>query len=107
MKGGAEVKLKDKVAIVTGAAGGIGRAHVHALAGEGANVVVDDVNLEGAETVAGEARKLGVKALALKADVSQESEVKGMVERAISEFGKVDIMVNNAAALALSFKLFH
>jgi NAD(P)-dependent dehydrogenase (short-subunit alcohol dehydrogenase family) len=101
------MRLKDKVAIITGAAGGIGRAHVHALAREGASVVVDDINLEGAETVADEARKLGAKALAIKADVSQQGEVKQMVERTVAEFGRVDIMVNNAAYLALSYKLFH
>jgi NAD(P)-dependent dehydrogenase (short-subunit alcohol dehydrogenase family) len=101
------MRLKDKVAIVTGAAGGIGRAHVHALAREGASMVVDDINLEGAETIADEARKLGAKAFAIKADVSKEDEVKRMVERTIAEFGRVDVMVNNAAYLGLSYKLFH
>ena len=101
------MRLKDKVAIVTGAGAGIGRATAHALAREGASVVVDDIDLDGAERTADEVRKLGAKALAIKADVSKVGEVKQMVERAVAEFGRVDILVNNAAYLDFSFKLFH
>jgi NAD(P)-dependent dehydrogenase (short-subunit alcohol dehydrogenase family) len=101
------MRLKDKVAIVTGAASGIGRATAHALGREGASVVVDDINLGAAETVADEVRKLGGKALAIKADVSKEGEVKQMVERTVAGFGRVDILVNNAAAGEPVLNLFH
>jgi NAD(P)-dependent dehydrogenase (short-subunit alcohol dehydrogenase family) len=101
------MRLKDKVAIVTGAASGIGRAIALALGREGASVVVDDIDLGPAETVADEVRKLGAKALAIKADVSKEGEVKQMVERTVAEFGRVDILVNNAAAGESGLNLFH
>jgi 3-oxoacyl-[acyl-carrier protein] reductase len=101
------MRLKGKVAIVTGAGAGIGRATALALGREGASVVVDDINLEGAEKVADEVRRLGTKALAIKADVSKVGEVKQMTEKTVAEFGRVDILVNNAAYLDFSFRLFH
>jgi 3-oxoacyl-[acyl-carrier protein] reductase len=91
-------KLDGKVALVTGSGRNIGRATVLKLAGEGANVVVNSrSNKEEAEAVASEARKLGVKAMAVLADVSNKEQVDSMVSMAMSEFGKVDILINNAA----------
>jgi 3-oxoacyl-[acyl-carrier protein] reductase len=91
-------KLDGKVALVTGSGRNIGRATVLKLAGEGANVVVNARNnQEEAESVAAEARELGVKAMAVLADVSNKEQVDSMVSMAMSEFGKVDILINNAA----------
>jgi NAD(P)-dependent dehydrogenase (short-subunit alcohol dehydrogenase family) len=91
-------KLEGKVALVTGSGRNIGRATVLKLAGEGADVVVNArSNQAEAEAVAAEARQLGVKAMAVLADVSNKEQVDSMVNMAMSEFGKVDILINNAA----------
>jgi NAD(P)-dependent dehydrogenase (short-subunit alcohol dehydrogenase family) len=94
------MKLAEKVAIVTGAASGIGRAIALALAREGANVVIGDIDLDGASKVADEIRALGHESIAVKADVSRSEEVNQMVEAAFEEFGRVDILVNNAGGSA-------
>ncbi|MCJ7514446.1 MAG: SDR family NAD(P)-dependent oxidoreductase, partial [Dehalococcoidia bacterium] len=88
--------LKGKVAIVTGSGEGIGRMTVLTLAGEGADVVVNDIDLSRAEKTAEEVRALGVKALAIKTAVDNPEEVNAMVKKAIEELGKVDILINNA-----------
>lgn len=98
------MKLQNRVAIVTGAASGIGRAIALTLGREGACVVIGDIDLAGAEKVASEVRDLGGRSLAVKADVSKQTEVKGMVEKAIAEFRKIDILVNNAAYLGFSLE---
>lgn len=91
-------KLDGKVALVTGSGRNIGRATVLKLAAEGADVVVNArSNREEAESVAEEARQLGVKAMSVLADVSNKEQVDSMVNMALSEFGKVDILINNAA----------
>ena len=91
-------KLEGKVALVTGSGRNIGRATVLKLAGEGAHVVVNArSNQQEAETVAREARDLGVKAVAVLADVGKKAEVEALAARALSEFGRVDILINNAA----------
>ena len=91
-------KLDGKVALVTGSGRNIGRATVLKLAGEGANVVVNArSNRKEAEEVAAEARKLGVKALPVLADVANKEQVDSMVNMAMSEFGRIDILINNAA----------
>ena len=91
-------KLDGKVALVTGSGRNIGRATVLKLAAEGANVVVNSRSNRGeAEAVAGEARALGVKALAVVADVAKKAEVDAMMSKAVSELGRVDILINNAA----------
>ena len=91
-------KLEGKVALVTGSGRNIGRATVLRLAGEGAHVVVNArSNQQEAETVAREARDLGVKAVAILADVGKKAEVEVLAARALSEFGRVDILINNAA----------
>lgn len=86
-------RLKDKVAIVTGAASGFGEGIARRFAEEGARVVVADLNTRSAERVAGE---IGAAAVAVTTDVSQKSEFDEMLGVALDRFGRVDIMVNNA-----------
>jgi len=87
------LRLKDKVAIITGAASGFGEGMARRFAEEGARVVVADINAKGAERVASE---IGGGAIAVTTDVSLRSEIDEMVYAAVSAFGRVDIMVNNA-----------
>lgn len=91
-------RLKGRVAIVTGAARGIGAAFAKGLAGEGAGVVVADV-LDGDDTVAA-IEAVGGRALAIEADVSEPASVADMVARTIEALGHIDILVNNAALFA-------
>ena len=86
-------RLKDKVAVVTGAASGFGEGIAKRFAEEGAKVVVADLNSKGAERVASE---IGEAAIGIKADVSRKDEVDAMIDAAMSSFGRVDIMINNA-----------
>jgi 3-oxoacyl-[acyl-carrier protein] reductase len=91
-------KLEGKVALVTGSGRNIGRATVLKLAGEGADVVVNArSNQEEADAVVREARALGVKALAVIADMAKKDQVEAMAAKALSEFGRIDILINNAA----------
>jgi 3-oxoacyl-[acyl-carrier protein] reductase len=91
-------KLQDRVALVTGSGRNIGRATVLKLAAEGAHVIVNARSNEAeAEAVAREAQALGVKAIAVVADVGKKDQVEAMAARALSEFGRVDILINNAA----------
>jgi len=90
--------VSRKVALVTGAARGIGRAIAVDLARQGADVVLNyRTRHDSAEEVAGKIRETGSKAMLVKADVAVEDEVKAMIERAVWEFGSIDILVNNAA----------
>lgn len=90
------MKLAGKVALVTGAAQGIGRAIALLLARNGADIVVSDINLEKAEETVKEIRAIGPKAMAVKVDVSNLSDVERMVEDIIEKLAKIDILVNNA-----------
>lgn len=90
------MKLKDKVALITGSTRGIGKAFAIGFAKEGANIIVHGRNLEKAKTVAEEIKGLGVKSLAIGADVSLSQDVTRMVDEAIGQFGKIDILINNA-----------
>ncbi len=91
-------RFKGKVALVTGSGRNIGRATVLKLASEGANVVVNArSNQEEADSVAREAREMGVEALAILADVSDRNQVNSMVDQAMDQFGKIDILISNAA----------
>jgi 3-oxoacyl-[acyl-carrier protein] reductase len=91
-------KLEGKVALITGSGRNIGRATALKLAGEGAHVVVNArSNQAEAEAVAREARELGVKALSVIADMAKKDQVEAMAAKALSEFGRVDILINNAA----------
>ena len=87
------MRLKDKVAIVTGGAGGFGEGIARLYAAQGAKVVIADLNLPAAEKLA---RELGASATAIRADVSREADVNATVERATEAFGGLDIVVNNA-----------
>jgi len=91
--------LKDRVAIVTGGAKGMGRGIALKFAKEGCDVVVNALHIEGAEKVSEEIRALGRKSLAIKADISNNTEVQTMVDETIKEFGKIDILVNNAGGV--------
>ena len=91
-------KLDGKVAIVTGSGRNIGRATVLKLASEGANVVINArSNQAEVDAVAREAQALGVKALPVIADMGKKDDVEMLAARALSEFGRVDILINNAA----------
>jgi 3-oxoacyl-[acyl-carrier protein] reductase len=91
-------KLDGKVTLITGSGRNIGRATALKFAGEGAHIVVNARSNEAeAEAVAREVREKGVKALAVIADVAKRDQVEAMVARAFAEFGRVDILVNNAA----------
>ena len=91
-------KLDGKVALITGSGRNIGRATALKLAGEGAHVIVNArANQAEADAVAHEVRERGVKALAVLADVADKEHVDTMVRRAMSAFGRIDILINNAA----------
>ncbi len=92
----ARVKLQGKVAIVTGAGSGIGRAIARRYAEEGARVVVADMNAEAARTVVDEIVGEQGEALAVAVDVRDQAQVQAMVEQAVAAFGGLDILVNNA-----------
>jgi NAD(P)-dependent dehydrogenase (short-subunit alcohol dehydrogenase family) len=94
--------LKNRVAIVTGGAKGIGRAIALRFAAEGCDVAVNARHIEGTRKVAAEIKALGRQSLAIKADVSRADEVDAMVARTIKEFGKIDILVNNAGGTGLA-----
>jgi len=93
---GIAMRLKGKVAAVTGAGRGIGRAIALTLAREGAAVVVSDVDLETARQTAEEIRAGGGQAIAVKVDVTSRQDAAALTDKAIQSFGKLDILVNNA-----------
>jgi pyridoxal 4-dehydrogenase len=88
------MKLKDRVAIVTGGAQGIGKAIAEKLSEEGASVVIADINEEGAQAAA---EGLTGEGLAVRADVSDPADVQAVVDATLERFGKVDVLINNAA----------
>ena len=90
------MKLKGQTALVTGGGRGIGRAIVLALAREGAQVAVLDIDRDAAETVQREAEKLGVKALALGVDLTRRAEVERGIAELLAQWGQLDVVVNNA-----------
>ncbi len=91
--------LEGKVAIITGAGGGLGRCHALELARHGAKIVVNDLGEAAAGAVAQEIRKAGGEAMAAVCSVTDEQAVAQMVDRAVAEWGRVDILVNNAGIL--------
>ncbi len=91
------MRLKEKVAIVTGAASGIGQAIATAFASEGAAVVVDYVgDASKAEETMGKLKAIGGRAIAVAADVSDPDQVQKLIEQTVAAFGRVDILINNA-----------
>lgn len=103
------MKLKGKVALITGGARAIGRAHALRLAGLGADIVINDIDLEsfkefgeqvGAATVVEEVRAKGVECLGIETDVTNREQVEEMVGQAMDAFGRIDILINNAGGLA-------
>ena len=93
------MKLQWKVAIVTGAASGIGAHSARLMASEGATVVCVDRDHHGANTVANEITAAGGRAKALTADISSEDEVRSMVETTVEDFGRLDVLFNNAGVM--------
>jgi len=95
-----DLGLKDKVALVTGAGSqiGYGKGIVLTLAREGCDIIVADIDLEGAKQTAAEVEASGRRAVAIKVDVTNRVEVDNMVKVALEQFGKIDILVNNAGA---------
>jgi NAD(P)-dependent dehydrogenase (short-subunit alcohol dehydrogenase family) len=94
------VDLRGKTSVVTGGASGIGRALALRFAREGANVVVADLDTAAMEAVAAEARGLGVKALTMRTDVSELTQVEALAARAFETFGAVHVLCNNAGVAA-------
>jgi NAD(P)-dependent dehydrogenase (short-subunit alcohol dehydrogenase family) len=90
------INLTGKVAIVTGAASGLGKAIALKLAEAGCSLGVADLNYEGAKKVADQIEKMGVRSKALKVDTTKAEQVFNLVDATVEEFGKLDIMVNNA-----------
>lgn len=89
--------LKDKVALVTGGGRGIGREIVLRMASQGASVIIGDIDEKTMENTCRDAAALGVRAMAVKIDISDSSSVNSAIEKALAEFGRIDILVNNAA----------
>jgi 3-oxoacyl-[acyl-carrier protein] reductase len=93
------MRLKDRVAIVTGSGRGIGAATAKRLAEEGAKVMVTDVNAEACEATAAAIREAGGEAIALPCDITQRQAVEEMVQKTVDTFGRLDILVNNAGVI--------
>src|SRR5256885_16591694 len=93
-------RLAGKVAIVTGGGHGIGKAYALGLAGEGAKVVVAEIDAVAAEAVAADLRRQGFEAIAARTDVADRASVEAMAKRSVEAFGQIDVLVNNAAIFA-------
>jgi NAD(P)-dependent dehydrogenase (short-subunit alcohol dehydrogenase family) len=93
---GSPVTLNNKVAIVTGAASGIGRATAKAFAREGARVVVSDIAVDGGEETVRQIKSAGGEAIFVKCDVSQEADVRGLVQQTVDTYDGLDFACNNA-----------
>ena len=93
------MRLSGKVAVVTGSAVGLGRAVVTRFAREGAMVVAADINVQGGVDVAEQIRKEGGRGIFVRADVAEEGDVIALLESAAAEFGRIDVLYNNAAVL--------
>lgn len=94
------IDLKGQTAIITGGGGGIGRGIALALAGAGADIVIADIITERCEEVAEKARAMGVRALAFPTDMADTGAIERMVDATKAEFGRIDILINNAGGTA-------
>lgn len=97
--------LKDKVALVTGAAQGIGRATAIAFAKEGASVCLSDMDEEKGQATENDVKALGVETLFVKADISMVEDVESLIEKAVARFGKIDCAHNNAGIQGIRIPL--
>lgn len=93
------MRLKGKVAIVTGGASGIGTEYCRGFANEGAKIVIADIDCETAKVALDNYKKRGVEALAIRTDVSNPDSTQSMAAKVIERFGRIDILVNNAAVM--------
>ena len=93
------MKLKDRVAIITGAASGIGLAGAHTFAHEGARVIIADIDAKAAPAVEKAIRNTGGQAYFVQTDVSKSEQVQAMMAAVIGRYGRLDILWNNATAL--------
>lgn len=93
------MKINDKVAVVTGAASGMGKAIAILFAKEGAKVVVSDLNLDGANITVEEIKANGGTAFAIKTNVAVEADIQALIDTTVSTYGTVDILVNNAGIM--------
>jgi len=97
------MRLKDKIAIITGAGGGIGKATAERFAREGAKLVIADVNLQALEGVATSIHGMGGTVAFAKVDVTSPAEVEAMTRLALDQFGRIDILINNAGIIRDKF----
>jgi NAD(P)-dependent dehydrogenase (short-subunit alcohol dehydrogenase family) len=89
-------RLTDRVSIITGAASGIGKSLAKGLAEAGSHIVVADINESGAQRTCEEIRKIGVHAMPVKVDITDEEQTEEMVRRVEERFGRIDVLINNA-----------
>lgn len=94
-------RFEGKVAVITGAAHGIGLAYAHRLAGEGAHVVIADLDGEAAEKVAAELSADGPQALGIRCDIADEDSLDAMVTATVGAFGRLDVLINNASMFSV------
>lgn len=88
--------VENKVVVITGSASGIGFELGKSYAGNGSKVVLTDLNAEGVEKAAEELKSLGYEAIGLKADVTSEEDIKNMIDTAYKQYGRIDVLINNA-----------
>lgn len=100
-------ELDGKVAVVTGAATGLGAAFAEAMAGAGANVVCGDIDSQGMGKTVAELKKKGHKAIAVKCDVSKEDDCVRLMQKTVKTFGHLDILINNAGIVESEPKPLH
>lgn len=94
-------RLKDKVAIITGSGAGIGQAAAILFAEEGAKVIVGDLDRAGGEATQAQIKAAGGEAIFVQSDISKEEDARALTDEALRAFGRVDVLVNNAAAFVL------
>ncbi|MET3506602.1 SDR family oxidoreductase [Halalkalibacter oceani] len=93
------MRLQDKVAVITGAASGMGKAIANVYAKEGAKVVVSDINAEAANQTVDEIKSAGGEAIAVVANVAKEEDIQNLIDTAVNSYGTLDILVNNAGIM--------